>query len=67
MNEDTGKSLKNALDVLRYAKKHLSGWSDVEHWNNQAGSLSHYQVYAGLKASGSQSVSQSVSGKFFKF
>jgi len=23
--EDTGKSLKNALDVLQYAKRHLSG------------------------------------------
>jgi len=30
--EDTGKSLKNALHVLRYAKRHLSGWSDVEQW-----------------------------------
>ena len=28
--EDTGKSLKNALHVLRYAKRHLSGRSDVE-------------------------------------
>ena len=23
--EDTGKSMKNALDVLRYAKRHLLG------------------------------------------
>ena len=28
--EDTGKSMKNALYVLRYAKRHLSGRSDVE-------------------------------------
>ena len=28
--EDTGKSMKNALYVLRYAKKHLSGQSDVK-------------------------------------
>ena len=28
--EDTGKSIKNALYVLRYAKRHLSGRSDVE-------------------------------------
>ena len=28
--EDTGKSMKNALHVLRYAKRHLSGRSDVE-------------------------------------
>jgi len=34
--EDTGKSLKNALDALWYAKRHLSGWSDVEQWKNQA-------------------------------
>ena len=28
--EDTGKSMKNALNVLRYAKKHPSGRSNVE-------------------------------------
>ena len=28
--EDTGKSMKNALYVLRYAKRHLSGRSNVE-------------------------------------
>ena len=28
--EDTGKSMKNALYVLRYAKKHLSGRSNAE-------------------------------------
>ena len=28
--EDTGKSMKNALYVLRYAKRNLSGRSDVE-------------------------------------
>ena len=28
--EDTGKSMKNALYVLRYAKRHLLGRSDVE-------------------------------------
>ena len=28
--EDTGKSMKNALYILRYAKRHLSGQSDVE-------------------------------------
>jgi len=39
--EDTGKSLKNALHVLRYATMHLSG---VEQWKNQACSLSRYQV-----------------------
>ena len=28
--EDTGKSMKNVLYVLRYAKRHLSGQSNVE-------------------------------------
>ena len=40
--EDTGKSMKNALYVLRYAKSHLSGQSQTV--KNQARSLSHYQV-----------------------
>jgi len=28
--EDTGKSMKNALCILLYAKRHLSGWSNIE-------------------------------------
>ena len=28
--EDTGKSMKNALYVLRYAKRHLSGRTNVK-------------------------------------
>ena len=28
--ENTGKSMKNALYVLRYDKRHLSGRSDIE-------------------------------------
>ena len=28
--EDTGKSMKNALYILRYAKRHLLGQSDVQ-------------------------------------
>ena len=42
--EDTGKSLKDALHILRHIKRHLSGWSNVEQWKNQAHSWSHYQV-----------------------
>jgi len=42
--EDTGKSLKNLLHILQCAKRHLSGWSDVEQWKNQARSLSRYRV-----------------------
>jgi len=30
--EDTGKSPKNALDELQYAKSHLSSWSDIKQW-----------------------------------
>ena len=37
--EDTGKSIKNALYVLRCAKRHLSGQSNVEQWKNQARTL----------------------------
>ena len=48
--ENTGKSLKNVLHILRYAKRHLSGWSDNEQWKNQAASLSR-SSYTGLKAS----------------
>ena len=42
--EDTGKSMKNTLYVLRYAKRHLSGRSNVERRKNQAHSLSCYRV-----------------------
>jgi len=28
--EDTGKSIKNALCILQYAKRHLSGLSNVK-------------------------------------
>ena len=42
--EDTGKSMKNALCVLRYAKRHLSDRSNVKQGKNQARSLSHYRV-----------------------
>ena len=37
--EDTGKSMKNALYVQRYAKRHLSGQSDVEQRKNQSRSF----------------------------
>ena len=42
--EGTGKSMKNALHILQYAKRHLSGWSDVEQWKNHSRSLSCYRV-----------------------
>ena len=28
--EDTSKSMKNVLYILRYAKRHVSSWSDIE-------------------------------------
>jgi len=40
--EDAGKSMKNALDVLWCAKRHLLGQSDVEQSKNQACSHSCY-------------------------
>ena len=43
--EDTGKSLKNTLHVLWYAKRHLSHLSDIEQWKNQATSLSRYELH----------------------
>ena len=42
--ENIGKSMKNALYVLQYAKRLLSGQSGVEQYKNQAHSLSHYRV-----------------------
>jgi len=40
--EGHAKSMKNALYVQWYGKRHLSGWSDVEQRKNQTCSLSHY-------------------------
>ena len=37
--EDTGKSMKNVVYILRCAKRHLLGRSDVEQLKNQACSL----------------------------
>ena len=57
--EHTGKSLKNALHVLWYAKRHLSGWSGITS-NSEKIKLVALAIIK-LKASGSYSVSQSVS------
>jgi len=38
--EGCGKSMKNALHVQQYAKRHLLDWSDVEKRKNQVRSLS---------------------------
>ena len=66
--EGTGKSLKNTLHALRCAKRHLSGWSNVEQWKNQARSLSRYRVmldwrHQSVRQSVSQAVRQSVRHK----
>ena len=61
MNGTQSRTLKNALHVLQYAKRHLSGWSDVEQCKNQARSLSRYRVTLVWRHQAvSQSVSQSV-------
>ena len=39
-----GRTMMQALELLRLAKRHILGWSDDEHWRNQACSYSHYQV-----------------------
>jgi len=39
--DDTGKSMKNALHAQWYGKRHLSSWSNIKQWKNQAHSLSH--------------------------
>jgi len=56
-SRDTVKFTKNTLYILRYSKRHLSGWNDVKHWKNQAHSLS-------MKTPVSQSVSQSVKNPY---
>ena len=56
--EDTGKSIKNVLYILRCAKRHILGRSNIEQWKNQARSLCHYGVMLVWRH---QSVSQSVS------
>ena len=42
--EDKDKSMMRALYVLWYAKRHVSGRSNVEQQKNQAHSLSRYRV-----------------------
>jgi len=44
IKEGTGKSMKNALYVQQYGKRHLLSWSNIEQWKNQAHSLSHCRV-----------------------
>ena len=62
--EDTGKSMKNALYVLRYAKRHLSGQSDVKQLKKikpVALSVIELRLSEGISQLLSQSVTQSVS------
>jgi len=67
--EGCAKSMKKALFVQWYGKRHLSGSSDVEQQKNQARSLSHFLVTWVWRhqAGSSQSVSQSVENSFFFF
>ena len=52
--------MKNALYVLRYAKRHVSSWIDVEQWKNRSLSFSCLRLSEAI----SYSVSQSVTRKF---
>jgi len=56
---DTGKSMNNALCVLQYAKRLISGWSKIQQWESQACRFSHCWVTLVWK-SASRSVSQLV-------
>jgi len=62
-----GKTMMWALELLQLVKRHISGWSDIEQWRNQACSYSHYQVTLVWRH---QSVSQQknlLNWKFLKF
>jgi len=59
--EGRSNSMKNALYVQRYGKRHLSGWSNIEQRKKQACSLSHCWVtWVWRYRAGRQLVSQSV-------
>jgi len=49
--EGSGKFMMNALHVQQCSKRHLSGWSNVEQWKNQASQAEALLSYASLKAS----------------
>jgi len=53
--EGRGKSMKNALYVQRYGKRHLLGWSDVEQRKNQARTLAIFELRKseGIRQAGS--------------
>ena len=64
-----GKTMIWALELLRLVKRHISGWSDIVQWRNQACSYSHYRVTLVWRHY-SQSVSQHknvLNKKFLKF
>ena len=60
--EDTGKSMKNALYVLQYAKRHLSGRSNIKQWKNYPIALAviKLRLFEGIRQLLSQLISQSV-------
>jgi len=43
--EDTDKFLKNALCILRYTKRHLSGWNNVKQWTIKSVPLAIVELY----------------------
>ena len=65
IKEGTGKSMKNALYVLQYAKRQLLGQSNIEQWKNLTCNLAviELHLFEGIGHAISQSVTQSVSRK----
>ena len=62
--EDIGKSMKNALYALRYAKRHLSGRSNVKKSKPVVLAVIELRLSEGISQSVSHLLSQSVSRKF---
>ena len=60
--EDTGKSMKNALYVLQYAKRHVSAaaTSNSEKIKPVALAVKKLRLSKGISQSGSQSVENSI-------
>ena len=61
----SGRNMMQALELLQLAKRHVSGWSSIYQWRNQACSCGHCRS-GDISWLFSQSVSQSVSRKFCK-
>ena len=65
--EDTGKSMKNALYILRYSKKHFLGRSDVEQRKIKPVALAiiELRLSEGISQSVTPSIENSIVNNFF--